>query len=570
MHGSTPWLALLATLLLAALAGCGARPEPADLVLLNGTIVTLDPQIGEATALAARDGRIVAVGSDAEVRALVGDGTRTVDLAGGFAVPGFIEGHGHFNGLGRALMNVRLQDARSWEEIVERAADAARDAAPGEWITGRGWHQDKWDRPPDPQVEGYPTHDLLSRAVPDHPVVFRHASGHAVIANSAALRLAGIDASTPDPPGGEILRDARGRPTGVLRENAADPVEEALDAARAERFEALTLREIELADRECLSNGVTSFQDAGASFATVDLMRRTAEAGKLGVRLWVMLSEDNPELEQQLARYRAIGAADSHLTVRAIKRQLDGALGTHSAWLLEPYVDLPQSTGLETLPLDELEATARLALAQDMQLCVHAIGDRANRETLDLYQRLFEEAGGGAARRWRIEHAQHLDPQDIPRFAELGVVASMQAVHCTSDGSWVAERLGDRRCADGAYMWRSLIDSGAVVSNGTDTPVEDVDPIANYYAAVTRRLADGRAFYPEQRMTRTEALRSMTVAAAYAAFEEHEKGTLTPGKLADVVVLSQNLLTVPDDRILDTEVVYTIVGGNLLYEGERP
>jgi predicted amidohydrolase YtcJ len=283
------------------------------------------------------------------------------------------------------------------------------------------------------------------------------------------------------------------------------------------------------------------------------------------MRLWVMVRADNEELARRLADYRMIGVGDNHLTVRAIKCAIDGALGAHGAWLLEPYEDLRTSAGLNTSSVASIQETARLALRHDYQLCVHAIGDRANRETLNIFEEAFRESPPAPSRRWRVEHAQHLHPDDIPRFAKLGVIASMQGIHCTSDAVYVLQRLGLRRAAQGAYVWQSLMKSGAVVSNGTDAPVEDVDPIACYYASVTRKLANGTSFFPEQKMTREQALRSYTVQAAYAAFEEDLKGTLAAGKLADVVVLSQDILTIPDERLLDTRVVYTIVGGQVLY-----
>jgi hypothetical protein len=538
-------------------------------VLLHGKLATLDPSRPVAQALAARGGVIVAVGSDREIERHVGAGTEVIDLAGKLAVPGFIEGHGHLLGLGRALGGVRLGGAGSWDEVVRRVAEAAREAAPGAWIVGRGWHQEKWATPPEPAVEGYPVHDRVSEATPDNPVLLVHASGHAVLANARALAAAGIDRSTPDPPGGRILRVPGGRPSGVLRETATDLVEAAHERALAGRspaeIQADRRAAIERAVEECLRKGVTSFQDAGSSFETVDLLRQMADEGRLGIRLWVMLREDNAALEEHIGAYRLIDHGDARLTVRAIKRATDGALGSHGAWLLEPYADLPHSTGHNTEPLPVLEETARIAIERGFQLCVHAIGDRANRETLDLYQRTFAAHPQHMRLRWRIEHAQHLDPADIPRFAELGVIASMQGVHCTSDGPWVRERIGDRRAEQGAYVWRKLIDSGATVSNGTDTPVEDVDPLANFYASVTRRLADGTPFFPEQRMTREEALRSHTLNAAYAAFEEGIKGSLAPGKLADVTVLSRNILTIPDEELLGTEVLYTIVGGKVMY-----
>jgi predicted amidohydrolase YtcJ len=554
-----------------SLPGCTTTGEPADLVLLDGKIVTLEQDPPQVQALAARDGVILALGSDDEIRRYVGDGTRVIELGGRLAIPGFIESHGHFTGLGRSLMNLDLTEARSWEEIVARVADLAQQVGPGQWILGWGWHQEKWDSPPAVVVEGYPTHERLSLVTPDNPVLLKHAAGsHAGIVNARVLQLAGIGPDTPDPAGGTILHDAQGRPTGLLRERAyqlALGVYEEHQANRtAAEIDAEARREIELADRESLSKGITSFQDAGSDFETVDRLRKMAEAGEIGVRLWVMLRVDNDSLAQRIDDYRLERVGQDHLTVRAVKGAIDGALGTHGAWLLEPYSDLPDNRGLNTTPLEQLERTASIAIEHGFQLAVHAIGDRGNRETLDLYQRAFERFPDAGDLRWRIEHAQHLSLADVPRFAELGVIASMQGVHCTSDGPWVPLRLGPKRSADGAYIWRKLIDSGVVVCNGTDTPVEDVDPLANFHSSVSRRMSNGDRFYPEQRMTRVEALRSYTINAAYAAFEEDLKGSLRPGKLADLTVLSEDILTLAEDRISRTEVLYTIVGGHVMYE----
>jgi hypothetical protein len=390
------------------------------------------------------------------------------------------------------------------------------------------------------------------------------------IANAKALELAGVGPDTPAPAGGEILRDAAGNATGVLRENAMELVgrahERALQQRSPEQQRDDRLTAIRLAGDECVRYGVTSFCDAGAPCSVIDTYRELAAAGKLPVRLWVMINEDNDTLAQSLDRYRMVGAGDQYLTVRAIKRLIDGALGSHTAWLLEPYDDLPSSRGLNTAPLDELRRTAELALAHDYQLCVHAIGDRANREVLDLYAALWQSRADGRSLRWRVEHAQHLDPADIPRFHELGVIAAMQATHATSDGPFVVQRLGPRRAQGGAYAWKSLLDNGTVIANGSDTPVERIDPLAGFYAAVTRDMGGGRAFFPEQCMTRAQALRSYTIDAAYAAFEEENRGSLTPGKLADIVVLSQDILTVPPERLRETRVLYTILGGRVVYE----
>lgn len=551
------------------LARRGRRTEPADLVLRNGRVVTVEAKTPEGRAVAVRAGRIVAVGTDKEIGRYVGKATEVVDLQGGLAIPGFIESHGHFTGLGKSKAILDLTTARSWDDIVALAGEAAKQAKPGEWILGRGWHQEKWDRVPEPNVDGLPLHDALSRVTPDNPVYLTHASGHSALANAKAMELAGITAKIKNPEGGEVIRDRQGNPTGAFLETATGLVGLALRGSElkmtaAER-EARERTEIALAAKECLARGVTTFHDAGASFETVDLYKKMAEAGELGVRLYVMLSAGSAELEAKGATYRMLGAADDHLTVRAIKRLIDGALGAHGAWLLEPYEDLPPSTGLNTEPLEELRRTAKYAVENDFQLGIHAIGDRANREVLNIYEEAFRAHPAKTGLRWRVEHAQHLSPVDIPRFGALGVIAAMQGIHCTSDGPWIPKRLGARRAEEGAYVWRKLMDSGAIISNGTDVPVEAVDPIACFYATVTRKEADGTPFFPDQRMTREEALRSYTINGAYAGFEEGIKGSLAPGKLADIAVLSKDILSCPEEEIRSAEVLYTIVGGRILY-----
>ena len=557
----TAWRTAVPCALLLMTAACGPTVEPAELVLHGGKIVTVDETQPEAEALAVTGGRIVAVGSNDEIDAYIGDGTEVVDLAGQTAIPGFIEGHGHFLGVGGAQMQLRLAEARSWDEIVTMVAAAVEEAQPGELIRGRGWHQEKWDPPPDPNVGGFPIHELLSEVSPDNPVVLTHASGHATFANARAMEMSGVTRDTPDPEGGEVLRDADGDAIGVFSETAG----RLLRGARADAAPPSPRRQAELAVEEALRKGITSFQDAGSSFERVDLFKAMADDGSLGIRLWVMLSESNESLAERGADYRMVGYGNDHLTVRAIKRAIDGALGSRGAWLLEPYTDAPDSAGLNTTPVATIEGTAAWAIANDFQLCVHAIGDRANRETLDIFQAAFEANPDKTDLRWRDEHTQHLHPDDIPRFAELGVVASMQGVHCTSDAPYVAARLGEQRAREGAYVWKSLMDSGAVVSNGTDAPVEDVSPLASYYATVSRKLPDGSVFYPDQRLSRLEALQTYTINAAYAAFEEDIKGSLTVGKLADITVLSKDIMTIPEDEIPTTEIVQTIVGGKVMY-----
>ncbi len=537
---------------------------PADLVLQGGKIVTVDDALPEAQALAARDGKIVAIGSNDDMAAFVGPDTEVIDLDGRLAVPGFIEGHAHFMGMGLSKIQLDLRQASSWQDIVDMVTAAAAEAPAGTWIRGRGWHQDKWTTAPDPQVEGFPVHDGLSAVAPDHPVLLVHASGHAAFVNAKAMELSGIDDATPDPDGGEILRDSNGHATGLLRETAEDLVQAAMGQGfLASPEEARKMAE--LASEECLAKGVTSFQDAGSSFAVVDHLRQMIDEDVVKTRLWMMIRASNEELEEKIGPYSQQSADDARLRVGGIKLSLDGALGSRGAWLLEPYSDAQDLTGLNLISLDHARAAADIALANDVQLCIHAIGDRANREVLDLFEASFD-GQPAKDRRWRVEHAQHLHLDDIPRFAELGVIASMQAVHCTSDGPWVPDRLGDQRSEDGAYVWQKLMQSGAVVTNGTDAPVEDVSPIASYHSSVTRRLVDGSYFYPDQKMGRHEALKSYTLDNAYAVFEEDIKGSLTVGKLADVVVLSKDILTVPDEEILDTEVLYTIVGGEVVYQ----
>jgi predicted amidohydrolase YtcJ len=558
--------AIVAVSLVAALRVPAAQQvEPADLVLTNGKIITLEAP-AEAAAIASRGSRIVAIGSADEIKAYVGPKTELIDLRGQTVIPGFVEGHGHFVGVGESRLQLNLAKVADWDEIVRMVEAAVKEAKPGQWIYGRGWHQEKWRTKPSPNVEGFPVHDRLSRVSPQNPVLLTHASGHATFANARAMELSDVMASTPDPPGGDVLRDATGNPIGVFRETASRLIRRGAGEppATPDELAARARRILELASAEVLSKGITSFQDAGSSFADVDLMKSMIGEGKIGNRLWVMLRATNEALSANLAKYRTIDHADGFLTVRAIKKSIDGALGPRGAWLLEPYADSPEATGHNTTTIADISETARLALEHGYQLAVHAIGDRANRETLDLFERAFAGRDGRSLR-WRIEHAQHLHTADIPRFGRLGVIASMQGVHCTSDAPYVIARLGQRRAGEGAYVWNALMKSGAIVTNGTDAPVEDVDPIASYYASVSRRLDDGTVFFPGERMSRLDALKSYTINGAYAAFEEETRGSLKVGKYADMVVLSKDLLGVPEAGIPGVEVRYTIVGGKVRF-----
>ncbi|HSR49588.1 MAG TPA: amidohydrolase [Acidobacteriota bacterium] len=556
-------MGLVLLLFLAAACG-GSAQEPADMVLKNGKIATVDEDRSEVQALAARDGKIVALGSDAEMDAYLGPSTQVIDLQGRRAIPGFIEGHGHFMGIGDAQLMLDLTQPKSWQEIVDMVAEAVEKSEPGEWILGRGFHQDKWDSVPEPNYEGFPYHDGLSKVSPDNPVMLTHASGHAAFVNAKALEVSGVNAQTKDPQGGEILRDSKGKIVGLLRETAQRLMKTPGDTEEQARKMA------ELAAQECLRKGITSFQDAGSDFQTIDLFKKLVDEGKMPLRLWVMIRSSNQRLAQNLDSYRMVGYGDDRLTVRAIKVSIDGALGSRGAWLLEPYSDAPKNNpdlaGLNLIPMEQVRETAELAVEHDYQLCIHAIGDRGNREVLNLYEETFRDHPDKSGLRWRIEHAQHLHPDDIPRFAALDVIASMQAVHATSDGPWVPDRLGEKRSREGAYMWKTLMESGAVVTNGTDAPVEDVSPIASYYSAVSRMMVNGKRFYPDERLNREEALRTYTINNAYAAFQEDIKGSLEVGKLADVTVLSKDILEIPEEEIPTTLVDYTIVGGEIGYE----
>jgi len=556
-----------------AIAACGPSQsvDPADLVLRGGSVVSVDDARPNAEAIAVRGYQIAAVGSDAEIAAYIGPQTKVIELAGRLAIPGFIDGHVHFLQLGQSKMILDLTRATTWQQIVDQVGAAAAQAEPGAWILGSGWHQEKWTQVPEPNFDGTPLHDSLSAVSRDNPVRLEHASGHAVFVNEAAMRLAGIDSDTPDPPGGTIVRDAQGRPTGLMRESAAELISAVLERANRERpapeREAELRREMELAGAEALAKGITSVHDAGVSFDVIDHYKAWADEGALPLRLYVMVGLDvpNEELAQRLADYRILPEGNDFLAVRSIKRMVDGGLGAHGAWLLEPYADMPDSVGLVLDPPQKIEETGRIAIREGFQLNTHAIGDRANREILDVYERIFSENPSANDLRWRIEHAQHLDPSDVPRFAKLGVIASMQGVHASSDGPWLPKRLGEKRAGQISYVWRSLLDAGAIINNGTDAPVEDIDPIASFYASVTRMMKNGKPFHPEQSMTREEALRSYTIDNAYASFEEDRKGSLTPGKLADITVLSKDIMTIPVDEIPSTRVDYTIVGGKIAY-----
>ena len=558
------WLPVLLPLLaVAPPVAAAAATETADLVLKNAVVHTVDPKHPRAEAVAVRGDLIVAVGSNADVLPFVGRATRVLDLAGRTVVPGFDDSHAHFLGIGFARLDVDLTGTRSFSEVVARVAGAVKNRSAGEWIRGRGWHEEKWDSPAAGAVRGFPTHQALTAVSPDNPVVLERADGHAVLANARAMALLGITRATPTPEGGEIIHDHTGEPTGVFVDNAESLVRP------TERTEPEVRRALELAMDECLQKGVTSLTDAGAALDTIALYKERAAAGKLRTRLYVMAAG--------LPTMRALGRPEvglgkGMLTVRSVKLYADGALGSRGAALLEPYADDPDNRGLIRTPPEEMLEAARFALGHGFQVATHAIGDRGNRVVLDVYEKALGEHLEVKDPRFRIEHAQILDAADIPRFGKLGVLAAMQGIHCPSDRPWAKKRLGEARVAEGAYAWRKLLATGARILNGTDAPVEDVSPIQNFHASVTRQDAEGRppgGFDPDQKLSRAEALRTMTLEAAYGSFQEGSKGSIEPGKLADLVVLTQDILSVPDDALMKTEVLATIVDGQVLYEKIR-
>jgi predicted amidohydrolase YtcJ len=548
-----------------------SKTEMADAIFLGGNIYTVDIENPKAEAVAVKDGKIMAVGSNEDIEKFKFESTEVIQLDGKFVMPGFIEGHGHFSGLGASLININFLKSKNWNQIVGQVAEKIETAEDDEWIIGRGWHQEKWNERLEREVLGYPYHDKLSEVSPNNPVILIHASGHSLFANKKAMDIAGISVETPNPSGGEIVRDSQGEAIGVFEETAQSLIRRAyreyLATQSQEEKDALWYKGIDLAQKECLAKGITSFQDAGSHYDEIDKYKKMAIEGKFDLRLWAMLRHSYDRMKDNMDGLPIIDAGDGYFTCRAIKSEIDGALGSYGAWLLASYHDKPNFMGQNTTPVDEVENIAKLAMEHDLQLCVHAIGDRGNHEILNMMEDFFKKNPEKTGLRWRMEHAQHLDAADIPRFKELGVIAAMQGVHCTSDAPFVEKRLGPDRARIGAYAWRSLIDSGAVVTNGTDAPVEDVDPIESYYASVTRKRIDNDfEFYPDQSMTREEAIYSYTMACAYSAFEESSKGSLEEGKFADMVVLSNDLVNCTEKEILATEVLMTIVGGEVKFQ----
>jgi predicted amidohydrolase YtcJ len=539
--------------------------EKADLILFNGNIYTANVKDEVVEAIAIKDGLIMAVGEADEIMRLKGEQTQLLDLQQQFVMPGLIEGHGHFLKLGKNLINLDLLGTHSWSQIVEMVKDKIASSSPGDWIEGRGWHQEKWNESPGLTFNSYPYHDELSAISPDNPVVLTHASGHALIANQKAMDLAGITPEVKSPNGGRIIKDNNGKLTGVFEENAMtlilDPLRIIKSQIPKDKSIEILRKQATLASRECMHYGITSFQDAASTLEEIQLLKSWCDSGIIKNRLYVMLYNDFEKEIQEIESLPIKMDANKKFTCHAVKAFVDGALGSYGAWLLKPYEDEHDFLGQNTMPMEKLEKLAEKCANKNLQLCSHGIGDRGNREILNIYEKYLVDKKS-ADLRWRIEHAQHLDTSDIPRFNQLGVIASMQTIHCTSDAPFVVKRLGAERAKNGAYAWRSLLNHGARIANGTDCPVESINPFQCMYAAITRkRLDTGMEFFPEQKLNRLEALRSYTIWNAYAAKEESIKGSLEKNKVADFIIVNHNLLNCSDLELAETKVEKVFISG---------
>ena len=541
-------------------AGC-SRTEPAEVVIRNGTLYTGNDQQPQAEALAVNGGRIVFVGSNAEANRFVGSATHVIDLHGNTAVPGFTDSHYHLSGVGNRETTLNLEGTTSLDDFLEKVAAAVDQKEPGEWVTGRGWIEAQWPEPV------FPTRLDLNQVAPNNPVYLTRADGHAGVANSQAIRIAGVDRNTPEPFGGEIMRDRGGESNGMFLDAAQDLIGRHIP----QPTEADLVRNLEVGMDKALEEGWTTVHVPGGSFAEIERIQKLYENGNAKLRIYYAIRGPGEDARKLLDRGPMIGLYENRFTARTLKVTFDGALGSKGAWLLEPYAD-HDSSGFPRHEPDEVYAWVEESLRRGIQVMIHAIGDRANREVLNIYERALGAVPAGqrlvAEPRFRIEHAQIFHLNDIPRLAQLQIIPSMQPSHAITDLHFAPSRLGMERLA-GAYAWRSFIDSGTIIAGGSDAPVERGDPRIEFYAAIARKDLkgfQGEGWHPEQRVSRKEALRMFTIWAAEAAFEEDIKGTLEIGKLADLTVFSKDIMTVPETEILKAETVMTIVNGEVVYE----
>ncbi|MCW5964631.1 MAG: amidohydrolase [Bryobacterales bacterium] len=544
-------LRLLAGLLCIVAISAG---QTADLVVTGARVYTVNPAQPTASAIAVKDGRILAVGDN--LQAQIGPATQVIDAAGAAVIPGLIDSHVHLAGLGQALEILDLREASSIDEVARQVREAAAEAQPGEWIRGRGWDQTRW-----PGKE-FPDRNYLSEAAPNNPVYLTRVDGHAAWVNGKALEMAGVDEKSPHPQGGRIIRNPEGTITGILIDRAMGLVSRHIPDATQAQLE----RRLKIAAEECARLGLTSVHDAGVGRSTIEAYKALEARGELPIRSYLMIGGEGDLWREYLAKGPELG---ERITVRSIKLVADGAMGSRGAALIEAYADDSGNQGLVILQKDDVLRVARQATEKGFQVATHAIGDLANRLALQAYG---EALGGANDQRFRIEHAQIVHPDDFPLFKQFSVIASVQATHATSDMRWAEDRIGPQR-AIGSYAWRTFLDTGVRIANGSDFPVEHPNPMLGFHAAITRQDGKGwpkEGWYPSQKLTREEALKSWTLDGAYAAFEEKQKGSLQPGKLADFLVLSRDIMEVEPAEILGTTVRMTFVGGKLVYRAGGP
>ena len=553
---------LFSTLFFALLTVLITPNSFADTLLISGTIYTADDANTKVEAVVIKDGRFTFVGDLAAAQSKAGQDHKHLALGAATAYPGFIEGHGHLSSLGEAITNLDLNGVDSYQTIVGMVADAAAKASPGQVIKGRGWHQSKWSKEPSVTVDGFPTHRSLSEVSPNNPVFLGHANGHTALVNQAAMDALNLTYNTPTPDGGIIVKDGKGDPTGILHENAVD-LAYPLIALSTDSAKTAILA----AQDHAFRWGITNFHDAGAGSTDIEAQRALDASGDLKLRIYTMVSaQDDVLTDYWLARPPVIAGDDSRSTIRSFKAVMDGALGSRTAWLHQPYTDDPGTSGVQTFDEKRLVDIMNRSNAHGWQINTHAIGDKANTVVLDAIDKATLTQRD---HRSRIEHSQHLLPSDIGRFSKLGVIASIQAIHMSSDRPWAIDRLGIERIKSGAYVWRDLLDAGVHIANGTDVPVEPINPIANFYASVARKTLKGLpddGYEIGQKLSRHETLKSMTLWNAYAAFEEAEVGSISVGKRADMTVTDQNLMTVDENKILATKPVMTIIDGEIVYQ----
>lgn len=532
------------------------QPTPAEVVYAGGTVLVGAHQIPEANwSVVTANGLILDMGPVEAMHRAYPD-ARVVDVHGTTVMPGLTDAHGHLYGLGLSLDTVNVIGTTSFDDVIARVRERAKRAAPGEWILGRGWDQNHWAK------KEFPTSAPLDAAIADHPVWIRRVDGHAGVANTAAMRAAGVTKATPDPEGGRIVRDAAGNPTGTF----IDAAQHLIDSRVPEPSAELRKSRVLAAAKKIAENGLTEMHDAGAEQSTITAIQQLIDEHKFPIRVYVMLTDDASLLDSWLTHKPLIGYGGK-LTVRSVKMYADGALGSRGAAMLAPYSDDPANTGLLVSKPEHMLAVARRARATGYQVNTHAIGDRGVRNVIDAY----EQAGATPADRFRVEHLQVVAPSDFPRLKQHGIIASMQPTHATSDMGWAEARVGPERIK-GAYAWRTVLNSGARLALGSDFPVEDVNPFFGIYSAVTRQDQKGNppgGWFPDQKLTLPEAIRGFTSDAAYAGFEESSRGTIEPGKLADLTIVEGDLFAAPQSTLFATKVRYTVVGGEVVYRGVR-